>query len=154
MVYMFSKKNTGRVIAVKGRESESVTAPVRVSKIEYNYKGKAIPGGVRLFVFDDGYFKSQLHSKIHRAGDGAGSWHLPGDVTEDYCRQMVAEEIVTTSGGRRVWVKVSKNNHFLDVEKLNEMCGEVLRVSKIKAPKAGESNKTRVISKGLLDGND
>jgi phage terminase large subunit GpA-like protein len=147
MVYLFTKKHLGITIAAKGRDSETVTAPVRVSKIEYNYKGKAIPGGIRLFVFDDGYFKSQLHSKVSRKGEGANTWHLPIDITEDFCRQIVAEEKVTTKSGREMWVKTSKQNHFLDCEKLNEVSGEVLRVTKLK-PKAG-SNKTKVLSKGI-----
>lgn len=151
MVYMFSRRQVGRYIACKGHDSQ--TSPVRASKIEFNYKGQSVKGGVVLFHLDEFHFKVLLHSKARLSGDGPGTWHLPCDVQEEYCKQIVAEELVTKSTGGQVWSQVHKDNHWLDCEKLNEMAGDVLNVTKIRKETKAEE-VTKIISKGLRLGTD
>lgn len=54
---------------------------------------------------------------------------MPADVTEDYCKQIVAEEFDEESG---TWNRVSKDNHFLDCEGMNYMCARMLRLDRKK----------------------
>ncbi|TQQ54858.1 terminase gpA endonuclease subunit, partial [Vibrio cholerae] len=56
-------------------------------------------------------------------------WLLPADVTEDYCKQIVAEEFDEESG---TWNRVSKDNHFLDCEGMNYMSARMLRLDQKK----------------------
>ena len=46
----------------------------------------------------------------------AGEWTLNKDTDDDYCHQIVAEEIVETPAGKFIWVLKNRDNHYLDCE--------------------------------------
>lgn len=64
--------------------------------------------------------------------DQVGAWHLPEDVTEDYCKQLLAEVMVRGAGGKPVWIEKSRENHFLDAEAMAAAAGYMLNVQHIK----------------------
>lgn len=147
--YLLSKKYPGRVLALKGHQTQ--TSPVRSSKIEVNYQGKHIPGGVQLFHFDDFYFKSFLHSKIKRGNyQGSEAWHLPKNIDEEFCKQILAEQLVTKSSGGKLWVQTYQHNHFLDCEKMAEVAGHI--ANSIKFRKETEAEEKRKAYKVLNEG--
>ena len=59
------------------------------------------------------------------ARDQAGGWWLPQDISDDYCKQLVAEQRSVKPSGKVVWVKVKQNNHFLDAEALAYLAVEL-----------------------------
>jgi hypothetical protein len=48
-----------------------------------------------------------------------------------YCRSLVSEKRIVTPSGKPEWVEVSKHNHYLDCEAMNEAAGHLLNVQKI-----------------------
>jgi len=152
-VYFFCQNSPGRTIPTRGRET--LSSPVRPSRQEVNYQGRHIPGGINLFLIDDFYFKQLLHSKIRRGNfNGSEAWHLCGDIDEEFCKQMLSEELITKASGGKTWAKTYEN-HYLDCEKQNEACGYILRTSKFRKSREEDIEKGidktqhRLINKGL-----
>lgn len=151
MAYLFSKKHPNRVIATRGHESQ--TTPIRSSKIEVNHKGQHIPGGVNIFHFDDYYFKSLVHAKVKRGNYvGSEAWHLPNDVDDEYCKQVLSEQLVTKASGGKIWIQVYRDNHLLDCEKQNEVCGFILNTTKFREnDSSAKENAYKTLNKGLSE---
>ncbi len=123
-VYNFCRKNPEIRKPFKGQKEQS--APIKTSYQQVNYKGQHLPGGIKLFNHHTFYFKKLLYKKI-RCGNntGAGMWHLPYNIEDEYCAQILSEELVTMASGGEVFIKTGEN-HYLDCEVINEACGEIL----------------------------
>lgn len=117
-VYTFCRRMQPIAFPSKGYESRE--KPVDTGLIDVSAGGVTIKNGVLLFRIDTGYFKSWLYSRASQgAEDEPDLWHLPRDVTEDYMRQVVAEELVRKASGHMVWIaRRSRPNHYLDCETL------------------------------------
>jgi phage terminase large subunit GpA-like protein len=96
---------------------------------------------------DHGYFKGWVHDRINRPQDAPGSWHLPREVGEDYCKQIVAEQRMKSPSGRTIWVKRSSND-FLDAEALQVFLAHVEGVRNI-LPQEAETEKLGDIAKRM-----
>lgn len=112
-VYAFCKKMGACVIPCRGKESQATPINARRIDISFNSSNKFTIGG-KVYYIDDGYFKSFLFSKLKKK-----CWFLPEDVEDDFIRQLTAEELVIDKRGRQTWKEKSKQNHYLDTEKLN-----------------------------------
>ena len=117
IVYRFVRENAAQCVAVKGHDS--LDKPFYASKIDVRESGKTIAHGLQLWHVHTDYFKSFVHGRLKQAVGQRGEFHLPVDVTEDYCQQLVAESRVTKASGRATWIKVRKDNHALDCEMMN-----------------------------------
>lgn len=114
-VYTFCRKFPGIAFPTKGRDT--LETPFIARNIDYTYGGKLVKNAVKLYHLNTDYFKQWIHSRIRWPEDAkTGGWHLHNETTEDYCRQMVAEELVIKASGKPVWVKRSKDNHYFDAE--------------------------------------
>lgn len=115
-VYTFCRRFPGLAFPTKGHDTQEV--PVRFKFIDYTYGGQVIRNGVRLYHLDTDYWKRWIHARVRWPDGEAGGWHLHNATTEDYCKQIVAEEMVTKASGRVVWVmrKGYSDNHYLDAE--------------------------------------
>ena len=82
-------------------------------------------GGLKLVRLDTDHFKCRVFEFVRMPDDQPGSWHLPHDVSEDYCRQIVSEARVKLASGRVKWVRRSSENHFLDLELMQFACAEL-----------------------------
>lgn len=116
-VYAFCRKHTGRAIATKGHDT--LAKPLSPSMIDVTFRGQLIKKGLQLWHIDSDYFKSWVHTRLQWPADQPGAWHLPHDVTDDYCQQVTAEARTLKPSGRAVWVRVRKDNHYLDCEAIN-----------------------------------
>ena len=92
--------------------------PYKSNSIDITIDGRSIPAGLTLWHLDTDYMKTWLYNRIRwpeTAEDGG--FHLHSETDEDYCRQLVAEEVITKASGKRTWVdRRSKPNHYLDCE--------------------------------------
>jgi phage terminase large subunit GpA-like protein len=70
----------------------------------------------QLWHLDTDYLKSWIHGRIRWPVGEPGGWHLHQDTDEDYCRQLVSEQLLVKASGRRVWIVRSRDNHYLDAE--------------------------------------
>jgi phage terminase large subunit GpA-like protein len=108
------------VMAIKGVDNSLVplNSP---TKVDINYKGKKISGGVRLWKVGVSILKGELYGwlKQTRHEDGSiphGYCHFPEHATE-YFKQLTAEQLVTKivkGYPKREWQKTRDRNEALD----------------------------------------
>ncbi|MDQ5975932.1 MAG: hypothetical protein QG661_3141 [Actinomycetota bacterium] len=139
MVYAFCRANQARTMATKGRDSQS--KPLSPSLIDVTVRGKLLKRGLQLWHLDSDYFKSWVHTRLQWPIDQPGAWRVPQDITDDYCQQITAEARVVKSSGRVTWVRIRKDNHFLDCEALNAAAAHSLGVHRARKrkPAPGET---------------
>jgi len=140
MAYAFARRFPGRVHPSKGH-SEQAT-PVRIQRIELDSRRKTSRRGTAVAHVDANFCKSYVHGRLVWPQDQPGAWHLPGDATDDYCDQLVAESRITKPNGDVVWVQDGKRaNHYLDAEALNVAAAHLLNAHQLRVVKktgAGE----------------
>lgn len=129
-VYEFCRDNPRNAVPVKG--SKNMRATLSKSSAEVTPKGQKKKWGLSLWFFHSDYYKSFVHERIRRPVDSAGSWLLPEDVSEDYCRQIVAEALLKKPSGQTQWVKKSRHNHYLDCEAMAAAAGDKNNVARLK----------------------
>lgn len=134
MVYAFCRQHHGWAIATKGHDK--LSKPLSPSLIDVTFKGKTIKHGLQLWHIDTDYFKSWVHSRLQWPVDQPGAWHLPEDVTDDYCQQVTAEARTVKPSGQVAWVRVRKDNHYLDCEAINVAVAHSLGVHRAREPAA------------------
>ena len=134
LIYAFVRRHAGRAIATKGHDTQS--KPLAPSLIDVTERGKLIKHGLQLWHLDSDYFKSWVHTRLQWPADQPGAWHVPQDVTDDYCQQVTAEARVLKPSGRVAWVRVRRDNHYLDCEALNVAAAHSLGLHRMreKAP--------------------
>jgi len=106
VIYSFARRYPGTVLPTKGYAT--LTKPVAVRDLERE--------GCRLCSFDTDHFKSALYARIRWPRDELGAWHVPKGISEDYCRQLVSEEVIHTPQGKRRWENYRRANHYFDCE--------------------------------------
>ncbi len=131
MVYEFCRRHARFCFATKGHDTQ--TAPIRRSKIEVVPTGGADKYGLELMHLDSDYFKRWVHERIRWPKDQPGGWLLDRgeDTNEAYARQIVSEARTLSPTFRPVWVRRSRDNHYLDCEALSAAAGYFLNVQRI-----------------------
>jgi len=144
-VYKFARQHPGLVYPTKGHDT--LDRACKMSRVDMSIQGKVIKGGVKLWHLNTDYYKSLLYSRIRWPQGEPGGFHLFEGADEDYCRQIVAEELVTKASGKRTWVRRSRDNHYLDCEVNAYAAAETLQVQTLKPldpepakPKPGSSH--------------
>lgn len=128
-VYEWCHQRGMKAYATKGRE-----APLKLysaAEVEVNRFGKRMYQGLKLWTLDHGFFKGWVHDRLRWPQDQLGSWHLPADVSDDYCKQLVAEQRMRLPSGQAKWLRRGANN-FLDVEALQVFVAHVEGVRYLK----------------------
>jgi phage terminase large subunit GpA-like protein len=116
MVYRFCRLHKALAFPSKGHDR--LDKPFKRSDLDVSTKGKTLQHGLGLWHFDSDHMKCGVHARLHWSFDQPGGWWLPLDVADDYCKQIVAEQRVVSSSGKVAWIKVKKDNHYLDCEAL------------------------------------
>lgn len=116
-VYEVCRRTQGRAFPAKGHDT--LERPIRASQIDVTISGRVIRGGVTLWHVDTDHVKSWTHAQIALPEGTERQWTTHREVDEDYCKQMVAEELVVKPSGRRVWICPNhRANHYFDCEVL------------------------------------
>lgn len=131
-VYLFCRRHRGRAFPSKGHDRQD--RPYRAAKIDVSFRGQIEKNGLDLWHIDTDWAKSGVHARLKWPTGEPGAWHLPSDATVDYCKQLVAEHRVTAPGGRFSWVRLHRENHWLDVEALNFAAAHIVGVQHLQAP--------------------
>jgi phage terminase large subunit GpA-like protein len=130
-VYDFARQFPRSVRVCKG-SSTLMRTPLVASNIEVTTRqGAPAKAGLKQLRLDTDFFKSWLFERIRRPTDQPGAWHLPHNVSEDFCRQVVSEARVRLASGRVKWVRKTRQNHFLDCESMNAAGAFLLNVALI-----------------------
>ncbi len=141
-VYAFCRKYRKFMFATKGMSTKP-PRPVARSKIDIKVDGKDFKQGLDLYRVDTDHFKSWVQQRVRFAPDALSAWHLPADISEDYCRQVVSEARVVAPNNAFKWVQRSRNNHFLDCEALQAVAATLLNVVKIR----GTARRRRAVDR-------
>ena len=134
-VYAWVRKHKSRARALMGWKR--LSKPFSMSRVEVSRTGKVRKRGDRRWDFDASLAKAWVHNRIRWKKGQAGDWLLPSDVTEDYCKQIVAEEFDQETG---TWNQTAKDNHYLDCEGMQYMCARMLRIDRRKAMKSEDKD--------------
>lgn len=138
-VYDFCRRFPRLVRATKG-SSIPMRVPLIKSNIEVTSRAKAAKYGLELIRLDPDHWKSWVHEHIRwpltvRKGDqevpALGAWHLPHDIDDDYCKQIVSESRLKLPSGRTQWIRRSRENHFLDCEAMQAAAAHLLNAARI-----------------------
>ena len=107
------------MIAIKGQSQRNKPAIGRASKVDINYKGKALKGGALVYPVGSDTIKTTLFSRLKHNEPGPGYLHFHMSTTSEYFDQLTAEKQVMRHdrGGfaHREWVKKpNARNESLD----------------------------------------
>lgn len=146
-VYTFARRYPGLIYPTKGHDK--LDTPHRMSRVDYSAAGRIIKGGVQLWHVDTDHYKSLIYSRLRWPAGEPGGFHLCQDAEEDYCRQMVAEEVITKASGRRVWIQRSRDNHYLDCEVNAFAAAATLQVHTLRPLPTDDEGKPKVNTPAL-----
>lgn len=134
-VLAFVRQHKGITRALMG--FERLPKPFRMVRLEVDKKGKTRKHGDKRWDFDTTIAKAWVHGRVHWPKGKDGDWLIPSDITEEYCRHIVAEEFSEDTGK---WNQIAKRNDYLDCEGMQYMCARMLRIDRRKAttPLEGE----------------
>lgn len=110
-VYSWCHRSGGSWFPTKGHDK--LDRPVKPSKIDISYQGQTIKEGLTLFHIDTDVLKTWLYSRLRWPVGEPGGLHLHREVDEDFLKQLVSEELIVTSSGKRIW-KATGPNHYQD----------------------------------------
>jgi len=130
-VYDFARLHRGRLLPFKGEQR--MRQPWALSKLDvYPGTNKPIPGGLHLLRADVNFYKNLLAHKLEIAPADPGAWHLHGETTEEWARQMCAEYI----NDNGLWENpAGRANHAWDCSVYNLVAADYLGVKYWKRPK-------------------
>ena len=119
-VYCRARKKRN-VIAIKGASTPGRAAIGKPSRQDVNYKNQTIKGGVDLWMIGTDTIKATIYGRLkNNAPTGAGVYHFPLGLPDDYYKQLTAEkQIVRYVNGhpKRIWIKANNDrNEALDCE--------------------------------------
>lgn len=129
VVYDYCRRFHRFVRPTKGYAT--LTAPLMRTKAKVVVPGRSAPTRLELIRLDTDFWKQRLHERLTWPDGQPGMFHLHGTATEDYCRQLCSEVRKVTPSGRPQWVAISRRNHYLDCEAMNEAAGHLLNVQKL-----------------------
>lgn len=109
-VYRFAQREP-HVFASKGHDI--LDRPMKANDIDVTVSGRLLKGGLRLWHLNTDYFKSTIYSRLRWPEGEAGEWSLHREADVDFARQVVAEQLLITSSGKRTWLRKG-DNHYLD----------------------------------------
>lgn len=123
-IYAFGRRHRGWAVITKGYAK--LPKPLSPSFIDVTLGGKTFKAGLQLWKLDSDYFKSWVHARLEWPDGQPGGWHVPEDVTDDYCEQITAEARIVKPSGHVVWARLRSDNHYLDCEAGNAAMAQVL----------------------------
>lgn len=103
----------GKIYGTKGA-SFSMGKKMKISNIDKMPKGIKIPGGLNLWLLDTGAFKDAIHYRLQIPKDEPGRFTFSQDAGPDYIQHIMSEEKRKSRNGKIEWVRLRKENHWLD----------------------------------------
>lgn len=129
VVYEFCRRFKSFCRPTKGYDK--LDAPIKRGVGKVTIPGRGAQQEIDIVRLDTDFWKTRLNERLAWPHDQPGGFHLSADATDDYCKQLVSEVRVVAPSGKPEWVRVSRQNHFLDVEAMNEAAGHMIGAQKI-----------------------
>jgi len=113
------------------RGQANLAKPYMDRLVDESRTGRAMKS-LRRWDFNTDIWKTWLYSRICWDKDTPGAWFVPRGVSDDYCAQVVNEEVRITRG-RRVWTKTGSGaNHLHDCEVGAAVAAHVMNVRSLR----------------------
>lgn len=117
----------------RGRATQD--KPLRASKPDVTRTGRQRQAGLTVWTVHTDHWKTWLYGRIRWPGGEPGEWLVPMNVTEDYCKQVVNEQLVISPTGQREWKRTgTRENHYLDCEVLAAAAAYKENVNRLPPP--------------------
>lgn len=136
-VYEFCRRHPRQVMATKGASTKP-QRPVTVSQLDITPAGKRPKSQFINFAkLDSDELKEWVHSRVRWPKDQPGGWHLPSDITEAYCREIVNEArmprpAAIEGGPNRGYQWIGRGAHdFLDAEAMAFGCAKMIGLDRV-----------------------
>jgi phage terminase large subunit GpA-like protein len=148
-VFAFCRKNAPWAFPAAGymprTSSPETETALRSAQIEVDVDGKLLGKGRGLtrWTANTDYFKRWIYDRIDAGPTGQGVFWIAADASDDYCAQLVAEARTVTPAGRVLWMRLSRENHYLDCEMLGLACAHSLRLQHYAEPIPEGTRETR-----------
>lgn len=115
MVYDFCKNQSPKAIfAIKGVGGEGI--PILSASL--NKRSGKDQRKVELYNIGVDEVKGRIASRLSRTAPGPGYFHFPSTYTEEYFKQLAAEEL-KVKDGKRTWEKIRPRNEAWDITVYN-----------------------------------
>ena len=82
------------VVALKGSSTKAAPALSKGSKVDVNWRGRVIKGGVTLYMVGGDTLKRTIYARLRKEGTGPGAVHFGQNATEDYLQGLTCERLV------------------------------------------------------------
>lgn len=148
-VYQFCRRYLNKAFPSKGHDK--LDRPIKANNIDVSISGRIIKGGLKLWHIDTDHFKTWLHARIRTQEGVKPDFHLDAGTDEDYCRQMVAEELVVKPSGAHFWNAYKRDNHYFDCEALARAAALSLQVETLKEKKTSREQLKEHLNKPSQD---
>ena len=108
-------------------------------KTHVTVPGKKLETNLELVRLDTDFWKSRLHERSELASRSAGRVLAVSRCDRALLPLARVEKRIVKPSGQPEWVQISKHNHFLDCEAMNEAAGHLLAAHKIPVGTVRES---------------
>lgn len=109
--------------AIRGAKAYDAPKIGRPKKIEFTWRGKAVPGGVELRFIGTQAIKNLIDGRLRLTKPGGGTYHFPLGFQADYYKQIRSEKREwrrDVQGHKSLWwVKGNERNEGWDCEVYN-----------------------------------
>ena len=82
------------VVAIKGSSIKAAPALGKGSKVDVNWRGRVIKGGLTLYQVGGDTLKRTIYARLKKDSTGPGSIHFGQDVTEEFLQGLTCERLV------------------------------------------------------------
>lgn len=151
--------NGPRIWGTKGASRPQEKKVRRGSELKSTPSGKPLKNGFRLYFLDTNRFKDIVYDRLGNAVNQKGiPAYLHSKVTDDYAKQILAEEKQLQKNGVEEWVRLKKDNHLIDCECMNtalsdsEWPGGGVNLLKLRVRKTGAKKKKSISVKSKFMG--
>jgi len=138
-VDVFCSKHKDKCVGIMGHYTQQV--PIRFTIIETNYEGRKKIKGLKIMGINDTHFKLGVFNRIQRGPKVDNAWLLFKDASDEYCAQILSEELISLPSGKMFWKKLRADNHALDTEKYILALANWLKMDMLKEPEKKMAKK-------------
>ena len=85
------------VVALKGSSTRDSVALSRGKKVDTNWRGRVVKGGVTLYLVGGDGLKRTIYARLKKGGAGGGVLHFGQNATEEYLEGLTCERLVPRS---------------------------------------------------------
>ena len=93
--YEYCRRNAGEgVVAIKGSSTRNAPALSKGTKVDVNWRGRLIKGGVTLYMVGGHTLKRTIYARLKKDSTGPGAVHFDQGTDEAYLQGLTSERLI------------------------------------------------------------